>query len=152
VGAFIISFFLAKTWDVHRLSLHSLERVDCTFSVTNVFLLLFSCALPFSASLVAEYPHISIAAAIYLGNMIALPCLNYAMWHHATRGCRLVSKNFNPVVIEWFSRNHRLVIAVYLLAFPIAYFSSELSVLWIFLFQIVIRIPPFFSEDFTGSS
>ena len=29
VGAFIISFFfLAKTWDVHRLVVHSLERVD----------------------------------------------------------------------------------------------------------------------------
>ena len=153
VGAFIVSFFfLAKTWDVQRLVIHSLERVDYTFSIENLFLLLFACGLPFSTSLIAAHPHVSIAAAIYLGNMIALPMLNYAMWYHATRGCRLVSKDINPAVVEWFGRNHQLVIAVYAVAFPIAYFSSELSVLWIFLFQIVMHILPFFSEKFTGSS
>ncbi len=153
VGAFIISFFfLAKTWDVHRLILHSLERVDYTFSVANVLLLLFACGLPFSTSLVAEFPHTGIAAGIYLGNMIALPSLNYLMWHHATRGCRLVSKDINPAVVEWFSKNHRLVIAVYSVGFPIAYFNSELSVLWILIFQIVMHVLPFFSKDLTGSS
>jgi hypothetical protein len=110
------------------------------------------CGLPFSTSLIAAYPHVSIAAVIYLGNMIALPVLNYAMSHHATSNCRLVSKDINPAVVEWFCRNHQLVIAAYAAAFPIAYFSSELSVLWIFLFQFTMHILPFFSEKFTGSS
>jgi len=131
---------------------HSLERVDYTFSIENLLLLLFACGLPFSTSLIAAYPHVSFAAAIYLGNMIALPVLNYAMWCHATHNFRLFSKDINPAVVEWFRRNHRLVIAVYAAAFPIAYFSSELSVLWILLFQIVMHILPFFSEKFTGST
>jgi uncharacterized membrane protein len=153
IGAFIVSFFfLAKTWDVQRLVVHSLQRVDYTFSIENLLLLLFACGLPFSTSLIAAYPHVSFAAAIYLGNMIALPVLNYAMWCHATHNFRLVSKDINPAVVEWFGRNHRLVIAVYAAAFPIAYFSSELSVLWILLFQIVMHILPFFSEKFTGST
>ena len=101
VGAFIVSFFfLAKTWDLQRLVIHFLERVDYTFSIENLLLLLFACGLPFSTSLIAAYPHVSIAAVIYLGNMIALPVLNYAMWHHATSNCRLVSKDINPAVVE----------------------------------------------------
>jgi hypothetical protein len=41
--AFIVSFFfLAKTWDVQRLVVHSLERVDYTFSIENLLLLLFA--------------------------------------------------------------------------------------------------------------
>ena len=152
-GAFIISFFfLAKTWDVHRLIFHSLERVDYTIFVENLLLLLFACGLPFSSSLIAAHPHAGIAAAIYLGNMIALPCLNYAMWNHATRGYQLVRKDFDPAVVEWFVRNHQLVIAVYLVAFPIAYFNSALSVLWIFLFQIVMHILPFASKELAGSN
>jgi uncharacterized membrane protein len=153
VGAFIISFFfLAKTWDVHRLVIHSLERVDYVFSIENVLLLLFACGLPFSTSLVAEYPYLSVAAVIYLANMIALPTLNYAMWRQATSGRRLVGSDMNPAVVEWFSRNHRLVIMVYSVGFPIAYFSSELSVLWILIFQIVMHILPFFSKELTGST
>lgn len=153
VGAFVISFFfLAKTWDVHRLIFHSLERIDYTIFVENLLLLLFACGLPFSSSLIAAHPHAGIAAAIYLGNMIALPCLNYAMWSHATRGYRLVRKDINRAVVEWFSRNHQLVIAVYSVAFPIAYFSSALSVLWIFLFQIVMHLLPFVSKDLAGSN
>jgi uncharacterized membrane protein len=153
VGAFIISFFfLAKTWDVHRLIFYSLERVDYTIFVENLLLLLFACGLPFSSSLISAHLHAGVAAAIYLGNMIALPLLNYAMWDHATRGYRLVSKDISPTLVEWFNRNHQLVIAVYLVAFPIAYFSSELSVLWIFLFQIVMHILPFISKDLVGSS
>jgi uncharacterized membrane protein len=93
VGAFIISFlFLAKTWDVQRLVIHAVERVDYPFVVMNVLLLLVCCFLPFSTSLVAEYPHVSFAAVVYLANMIALPCFNYAMWFHATRKHRLVKK------------------------------------------------------------
>ena len=146
IGAFIISFlFLAKTWDVQRMVIHAVERVDYPFVVMNVLLLLVCCILPFSTSLVAEYPHVSCAAVVYLANMIALPCLNYLMWHHATRRYQLVSKNIDPAMVKWFNNNHLLVISVYSVAFPISYFKPQLGVLWIFLFQIVMHILPFIS-------
>jgi uncharacterized membrane protein len=151
IGAFVISFlFLAKTWDVHRLVIHTVERVDYPFIVANLFLLMSCCLLPFTTSIVAEYPHVNLAAAVYLGNMISLPCLNYLMWRHATYKLRLVPKNIDPAVVQWFGKNHRLVIGVYSMAFPISYFSSELSVLWIFCFQIIMHLLPFFSEKMTG--
>jgi uncharacterized membrane protein len=151
IGAFIISFlFLAKTWDVQRLVIHAVDRVDYPFVVMNVLLLLVCCFLPFSTGLVAEYPQVSFAASVYLANMIALPCLNYLMWHHATRRRRLVNKTIDPAVVRWFGNNHRLVIAIYSVAFPIAYFKPELSVLWIFLFQIIMHILPFISTKMTG--
>jgi uncharacterized membrane protein len=153
VGAFIISFlFLAKTWDVHRLIFHAVDRVNYSFSVLNVMLLMACCLLPFSTSLVSEHSHLTIAAWIYIANMISLPILNYLLWEYATRKRRLARSDVSPAVIEWFNNNHRVVIAVYSVAFPIAYFSSALSVLWIFTFQIIMHLVPFFSERMTGDS
>ena len=151
IGAFIISFlFLAKTWDVHRLIFHAVDRVNYSFSILNVLLLMAACFLPFSTSLIAEHPHLTFAAVIYIGNMIMLPCLNYLLWEYATRRRRLMRSNISPAVVEWFNNNHRLVIAVYAVAFPIAFFSSALSVFWILAFQIVMHLVPFFSEGTTG--
>ena len=153
VGAFIISFlFLAKTWDVHRMIFHAVDRVNYTFSILNLMLLMACCFLPFSTSLVAEHPHLTIAAWIYIANMISLPILNYLLWEYATRGRKLARPDVSPAVIEWFNNNHRVVIAVYSVAFPIAYFSSALSVLWIFTFQIVMHLVPLFSERMTGDT
>ena len=153
IGAFIISFlFLAKTWDVHRLIFHAVDRVNYSFSVLNLMLLMACCLLPFSTSLVSEHSHLTIAAWIYIANMISLPTLNYLLWEYATRGRRLARTDVSPAVIEWFNNNHRVVIAVYSVAFPIAYFSSALGVLWIFTFQIVMHLLPFFSEHMTGDT
>jgi uncharacterized membrane protein len=153
VGAFIISFlFLAKTWDVHRLVFHAVDRVNYTFSVLNLMLLMSCCLLPFSTSLVSEHSHLTIAAWIYIANMISLPTLNYMLWEYATRGQRLARSDVSAAVIEWFNNNHRVVIAVYSVAFPIAYFSSALSVLWIFTFQIIMHLLPFFSRRMSGDT
>jgi uncharacterized membrane protein len=151
IGAFIISFlFLAKTWDVHRLIFHAVDRVNYTFSVLNLMLLMSACLLPFTTSLISEHSHLTIAAWVYIANMISLPILNYLLWKYATRARRLARSDISPAVIEWFNNNHRVVIAVYSVAFPIAYFSSALSVLWIFSFQIIMHLVPFFSEKMTG--
>jgi hypothetical protein len=71
------------TWDVQRIVLHSPELFDYAISI-EFFCYSLPCGLPFSASLVSAYPHVSAAAAIYLGNMIALPSLNYAMWRYGS--------------------------------------------------------------------
>ena len=153
VGAFIISFlFLAKTWDVHRLVFHAVDRVNYTFSVLNLLLLMSCCLLPFSTSLVSEHSHLTIAAWVYIANMISLPTLNYLLWVYATRGQRLARSDVSPAVVEWFNNNHRVVIAVYSVAFPSAYFSSALSVLWIFTFQIIMHLLPFFSRRMSGDT
>lgn len=153
IGAFIISFlFLAKTWDVHRLIFHAVIRVNYSFSILNLMLLMACCLLPFSTSLIAEHSHLTIAAWVYIANMISLPILNYLLWGYATRSRRLTHSGISPAVIDWFNSNHRVVIAVYSVAFPIAYFSSALSVLWIFTFQIVMHLLPFFSEHITGDT
>ena len=153
IGAFIISFlFLAKTWDVHRLIFHAVNRVNYSFSVLNLMLLMACCLLPFSTSLISEHSQLTIAAWIYIANMISLPILNYLLWEYATRRRRLARSDVSPAVIDWFNSNHRVVIEVYAVAFPIAYFSSALSVLLIFIFQVVMHVMPFFSERLTGDS
>lgn len=144
VGAFIISFlFLARNWYIHRLLFHSIERVDYRFSYLNILLLMINCFLPFTTSLASEYPHVSIAAAAYIGNMILTPFVIFAMLHHAI-AFGLMKRDIDPEILKWFRKRHMLIIAIYTIAFPIAYFSAEGSVFWIFCYQLFTALPPFF--------
>jgi uncharacterized membrane protein len=146
VGAFIISFlFLARNWYIHRLVFHSIGKVDYRFSYLNILLLMINCFLPFTTSLVSEYPHASIAAAAYIGNMILTPFVIFAMLHHAI-AFGLVKRDINPEVLRWFRKRHMMIIGVYLVAFPVAYFSAEFSVFWIFCYQLFTALPPFFRQ------
>lgn len=145
-GAFIISFlFLARNWHIHRLVFHAINKVDYRFSYLNFVLLMINCLLPFTTSLVSEYPHSGVAAAAYIGNMILTPFVIFAMLHEANKG-RLLKKDLTPEFVSWFRKRHALIVSVYALAFPIAYFSAELSILWILCYQLFTALPPFFRQ------
>lgn len=145
-GAFVISFlFLARNWYIHRLVFHSVAKVDYRLSYLNIILLMINCVLPFTTALVSEYPRARVAAAVYVGNMILTPIVIYFMLFEARKG-GLLKADLSPQFLTWFRRRHAFIIAVYLVAFPIAYVSAEISVLWIFCYQLFTALPPFFRE------
>jgi uncharacterized membrane protein len=145
-GAFIISFlFLARNWYIHRLILHSVSKVDYRFSYLNILLLMINCVLPFTTALVSEYPHAGVAAAAYIGNMLLTPVVIYGMLMEAQKG-GLLKADLSPQFISWFRKRHGVIVAVYLAAFPIIYFSPELSVFWVLCYQLFTALPPFFRQ------
>jgi len=145
-GAFVISFlFLARNWYIHRLIFHSVAKVDYRFSYLNIILLMINCVLPFTTALVSEYPHARVAAAAYIGNMILTPVVIYSMLFEARKG-GLLKEDLSPQFMSWFRKRHAFIIGVYLVAFPIAYVSAEISVFWIFCYQLFTALPPFFRQ------
>lgn len=145
--AFVISFsFLARGWNAHRTICHYVEHVDYAFSYMNMLFLLFVCLLPFSASLISEHPETSIGAAFYAINLIVLPGIVYVMWHHAV-GNNLLDEKDGPDAARWGIGRHRLVLGAMLPALPIAFFSSELAILWILCWHVFFDVRPFFTKQ-----
>jgi uncharacterized membrane protein len=143
VGAFVISFFLlARCWDTHRFVFHVVERADRILVNLNFLFLLFVCFFPFTTALISEYPHSSLAAAAYAADLVVVAALFYVMWNYATRDCRLVAKDTPPALIAWGRRRFGGFTGAYFLALPIAYFSSELAILWIFLCMLTMILLP----------
>ena len=137
---------LARAWDFHRFIFHFTLHMDYPFLLLNIFFMLFVCLMPFSTSLISQYPYLHMAGMVYAGNWVALASFLYWMWHHATRNHRLIAKDIEPVAIAWGFKRIRVVTGMYLAAFFISLFSSELSVLWIFLRQIVLLLVPLFIQ------
>ena len=145
IGAFVLSFlFLSRIWYVNRFVFHTFERVDYALYYTNVFNLLLVCFVPFSTSLVAEHPHVNIAASIYAANITAVALCNGVMWFHAARHRELFKSEITDAIAELFTRRYAVVVGAYLLSLPISYFSGELSILWIFILQMIYQLKPFF--------
>jgi uncharacterized membrane protein len=144
--AFIISFsFLARAWHAHRTIYHFVDHVDYAFSYLTTSFLLVVCLLPFSTSMISEHPRTSIAAAVYAINLIVLPGIVYVMWRHA-QASSLLDKKDGPDAAIWAIGRHRLVIGAMLPALPIAFFYSELAILWILCWHVYFDARPFFAK------
>lgn len=124
------SFFLVQNWYIHRRVFHSISKVNYRVSYLNIILLMINCVLPFTTSLVSEHPTVRIAAAVYISNMIMTPLAIYSMLLEARKGGWLKA-DLSPDFMKWFRKRHAFIVGAYLVAFPIAYVSAEVSVFWI---------------------
>ena len=149
IGIFIASFVvLARAWEVHRYIFHSLIRSDHVLLYTNAVYLLSVIFLPFTTSLVGDHPNLSLSAAIYSCNYLALAGFPLLMWLYATRQHRLVASSISPAVVDWVKKRLSLSVVVFTITLAISPFSSELSVLLIFLYQLVMLILPLFHRGY----
>jgi hypothetical protein len=53
-----------------------------------------------------------------------------------------VAKDTHPALIAWGHKRFAVFTSGYFLALPIAYFSSELSILWIFCCTVAMIVLP----------
>lgn len=146
--AFLISFFfLARAWKAHRLIFHYIAEVNYVFIYLTTVLLFFVCLLPFSASLIAEYPHASIAAAIYSINLTLLPGTLYLMWREAVGRGLMVKTEDGAKISKWAIKRYPMVTMSIFVAFPLALVRSELAIVWIVCWHVFFEVRPFFKHD-----
>jgi uncharacterized membrane protein len=87
---FLAFFILASFWIAHHVQMHRLRQIDSRFLWINIVALLFVTLVPFSTSLVGDYPDETFAAVAFEGNLLVLGLLFAAQWWYATRNRRLV--------------------------------------------------------------
>jgi len=87
---FLAFFILASFWVVHHVQMHRLRHIDSRFLWINIVALLFVTLVPFSTSLVVDYPDETFAAVAFEANLLVLGLLFAVQWRYATQNRRLV--------------------------------------------------------------
>src|SRR5262245_30083322 len=126
---FVCSFIvLSQVWLIHRYLFHLLKTCDQVLVFWNFLVLIFMCCLPFATSLAGEYPHFSLSAAIYAGNLLAMHLAYRGLWHHASRKDYVKKGNLDPAVPKSVRQRFNFYFGLVTVALVVSAFSSILSI------------------------
>jgi uncharacterized membrane protein len=131
--AYAVSFVtIGIIWSNHHTVMNQLGRVDRTFLLLNVFLLMCVAFLPFPTRLVAEHlrgRHDLQPAALAYGATMTVMALAYIMlWLYASRKKRLLRPDSDPRTVSGITRSYLPGTPLYLTATLIAFASPLISV------------------------
>jgi uncharacterized membrane protein len=119
-------------WSNHHTVMNQLSRVDRTFHLLNVFLLLCVAFLPFPTRLIAEHlrdRHDLEPAALSYGATMTVMAITYiSLWFYAIRGGRLLRPDSNPRTVSGITRSYLPGTPLYLGSTLIALVSPLASV------------------------
>lgn len=88
---YLLAFFiLASFWIAHHVQVDRLRQIDRTFLWINIGALMFVVLVPFSVSLISDYPGETFAAVIFEANLLFIGLLFAAQWWYAAHDRRLV--------------------------------------------------------------
>ena len=114
-------------WIGHLMIFWLIERVDRPIVWWNIALLVPIVLLPFSTSLVGQFPHANIAGAIYVLNVVVAAAMTGAVWFYAVRA-GLLPERTPPELTRAISQRLMFVMAVLLVASVIAPFFPYFSI------------------------
>jgi uncharacterized membrane protein len=131
--AYAVSFVtIGIIWSNHHTVMAQLGRVDRTFLLQNVVLLMCVAFLPFPTRLVAEHIRgrhdLQPAALAYGATMTVMSVCYIALWLYAARGQRLLREDSNPRTVTGITRTYLPGTPVYLTSTLVALASPLASV------------------------
>ncbi|MFA6169633.1 MAG: TMEM175 family protein [Candidatus Margulisiibacteriota bacterium] len=139
-----LSFVLiAVVWLIHHQQFHVIRRTDPGHLWINIFLLMFVALIPFSTTLVGDYPGSAAAELFFDGNLFAVGSLLFLNWEYATRGHRLVENNFPEERIRSGWRRTLVMPLAAILAMGIATFDPSYSSYAYLTIPFVLALPYF---------
>lgn len=87
---FLAFFILASFWIAHHAQVDRIRHIDRTFLWINIAALMFVVLVPFSVSLIGDYPDGTFATVIFEANLLFIGLLFAAQWRYAAHDGRLV--------------------------------------------------------------
>jgi len=151
--AYAFSFIvLGVYWIGHHNQFHYIKRTDRVFLWVNIVFLLTIGFVPFSTSLLGEYPFSPSAVRIYGANLGATGLALYAVWWYATSQYRLVEKDLNPHIVSLAKNRTIIGPIVSLLGIGFSFLDTRISLaLYLLLIPFFIR-PSHIDTHFRGGS
>jgi uncharacterized membrane protein len=126
---FVCSFVvLSQVWIIHRYLFHLLKACDQLLLFWNFLVLIFVSCLPLATSLAGEYPHFSLSAAIYAGNLLAMHLAYRGLWYHASRQDYLMKGDVDPAIPKSVRQRFDFYFLLVTGALVVSYFSSIVSI------------------------
>jgi len=131
--AYAVSFFtIGIIWSNHHTVMNQLGRVDRTFLMLNVFLLMCVAFLPFPTRLIAEHlrnrHELEPAALAYGATMTVMASTYITLWLYASLKDRLLRADSDPRTVSGITRSYLPGTPLYLTATLIAFASPLASV------------------------
>lgn len=155
VGYAVSFVTIGIIWSNHHTVMGQLAKVDRTFLMLNVFLLLCVAFLPFPTRLVAENlrdrTELEPAALAYGATMTVMAVCYLSLWLYATGGRRLLRDDSDPRTVTGITRSYLPGAPTYLTATLVALVSPLASVVLfgaIALFYVVES--SFFGDEVIG--
>ena len=143
--AFVTSFaFIGIMWINHHRLFTLIKRSDDLLLVWNGLLLLGVTFVPFPTAVLAEYIPRSgnhIAVAVYAGTYTVLAILFNVLWHHASRGGRLLGRHADPHMVDAITRGYRFGPLLYLVSFVLAFISVPASLAMNLALAVYFALP-----------
>ena len=132
--AYAVSFVtIGIIWSNHHTVMAQLGRVDRTFLMLNVLLLLCVAFVPFPTRLIAEHLRdrhdLEAAALAYGATMTVMSVAYLTLWIYASHAGRLLHTDADPRVVSGITRSYLPGTPVYLTATLIAFVTPLASVI-----------------------
>jgi uncharacterized membrane protein len=151
--AYAFSFVvLGIYWIGHHNQFHYVKQTDRVFLWINFLFLLTIGFVPFSTSLLGQYPFSPTAVRVYGANLAATGFALYAVWWYATSQHRLVDKDLDPHIVTLAKRRTIIGPVVSLIGVGFSFVDTRISlVLYLLLIPFFIR-PSHIDIHFSGGS
>jgi len=141
---YALSFvLLAVFWIIHHQHFHVIKRTDHKHLWINIFTLMFIALIPFSTSLVGDYPEDWMDEFFFGSNMFILGMLLNWSWTYATKGYRLVNRGLDPRRIALGKKRGAIIPFVALLAMVLSLINPLMSSYVYILIPIILSLPQF---------
>lgn len=138
---FALSFLLlALIWLNLNQEFHHIRRTNFGLIVLNIFLLLFVVLLPFSTSLLNDFPDAFAAEMFFNVNMLILALILSSNWWYAKK-CNLIETMNDDEHIAMVSRKQYTFPAVSILAVVLTFITPGWSSLVYILIPIIMYFP-----------
>jgi uncharacterized membrane protein len=125
---YVLSFILlAIFWTVHTQQFHVIKATNSTHTWINLIILMFVVLIPFSASVMADYPNDTLANALFAANLFVVGGAYFMNWAYATSKRRLISGEIEERAIEMAKKRSLITPVVSMLAFAVAFIAPEYS-------------------------
>ncbi|MEI6293022.1 MAG: TMEM175 family protein [Methanomicrobiales archaeon] len=133
--SYFVSFFvIASWWRGHHRVFTYIKRCNSTLISLNFYFLLCITIIPFLTNLIIQYGNFELATVLFAAMQVLTGVMLIIIWMYASRNHRLTDPHLSARVIKFNYSRELIVIAVFLISIPIAFFSTSLAqISWIAL-------------------
>jgi len=143
---------LAIFWINHHQQFHFIKRTDGNHLWINILFLMFIALIPFSTSLVGDYPAEPLAEVFFDSNILVLGALLLLNWVYATDHYRLVDRSLDPQRIALGKKRGRVTVLVAFLAIGLAFVDPRISSFAYLLIPVIQGLLGYRQRGMTGSA
>ena len=138
ISYFVSFFVIASWWRGHNRVFAYIKRCNPTLVSLNFYFLLCITIIPFLTNLIIQYGDFELATILFAAMQVVTGAMLLIIWMYASRNHRLIDPQLGARVIKFNYHRELIVIAIFLISIPIAFFSTTLAqISWIALAPLV---------------